>query len=128
MMRRSRRAGSATDETKRSIQRYCSRDEAGSTRTKFEIFSAIWRLRIGASGSPETTVRTWPVVRSRKLSVSGALRSTAVSSASQSRGMGLGLMGLGPQILNGSVDVLAWQGALTLQDPQLECRPPMARV
>ena len=29
---RSRSGGSDTDETKRSIQRYCSRDEAGSTR------------------------------------------------------------------------------------------------
>jgi hypothetical protein len=34
MISRSRKAGSDTEETKRSIQRYCSREEAGSTRTK----------------------------------------------------------------------------------------------
>ena len=56
--------------------------------------SAIWRLRSGVSGSPETSVKTCPLDRSRKLSVSGALRSTAVSSASQSIDMGVWLMAL----------------------------------
>jgi hypothetical protein len=88
MISRSRRVSSSTEATNRSIQRYCSREEAGSMAVCVSgAISALLR-RLSSSGMPSTSINTSPVSRFKKLDISGELRSNAVSRSGQTTGTG----------------------------------------